>query len=79
MDRKLSCPKCAKPMEEGFALDRDRAAAVSTWVAGQPERNFWFGLDIRDRKRIPIRTYRCPGCGYLESYADEETDVKEKG
>jgi hypothetical protein len=73
MDRKLNCPKCSEPMDEGFTLDRadhHHGKAVSTWIAGAPERSAWVGLKTKDRDNIPIRTFRCSGCGYLESYAN---------
>jgi hypothetical protein len=63
-------------MEEGFVLGLPgRAAlAVSTWIEGPPKRETFFGLNIRGRKRIRIRTFRCSGCGYLESYANNDSD-----
>jgi Domain of unknown function (DUF6487) len=69
------CPKCAKPMEEGFIINYSHAAAVpSTWIAGRPERSVWIGIDLglnlKGRQRIAITTYRCIGCGFMESYAN---------
>jgi hypothetical protein len=64
------CPKCQKPMEPGFVLDQTYGANIqSAWVEGEPERSFWTGVKLRGRERIPVSTYRCPRCGYLESYA----------
>jgi len=73
MDRKLNCPKCNGSMVEGFALDRTEGQGkwISTWIAGAPERSFWVGIKTSDRENIPIRTFRCSGCGYLESYANK--------
>ena len=41
------------------------------WVAGDPEYSFWMGggLKLRGKDRLDITTYRCPRCGYVESYA----------
>jgi hypothetical protein len=58
-------------MEEGFILDlaHGNARTVSQWVEGEPERSFWTGLKTKDRDKFQVATYRCAGCGYLESYA----------
>jgi acetone carboxylase gamma subunit len=42
---------------------------VPTWVQGEPERSIWMGLKLGDRRNLEVRTYRCPECGLLESYA----------
>jgi hypothetical protein len=73
------CPKCKSDMEKGFIADfKEEAGAitaagvmVSRWVEGEPEESFWTGLKLSDRRQMEIRTYRCFGCGYLESYAPE--------
>jgi hypothetical protein len=39
------------------------------WAEGQPERSFWTGVKVKDKERHPVSTFRCPACGYLESYA----------
>jgi hypothetical protein len=66
------CPKCQRGMEKGYIADfSDGDAVVSRWVEGEPERSSWAGTKMRDRRQMEIRTYRCLGCGYLESYAPE--------
>ena len=44
---------------------------VSQWVAGEPETSWWMGggLKLRGKEQLPVTTYRCRRCGYLESYA----------
>jgi predicted nucleic-acid-binding Zn-ribbon protein len=70
-----TCPKCSGRMEEGFVLDRTHGANLqSTWVAGFPTRSFWTGLKLRGLPTLPVTTFRCSGCGYLESYASETSD-----
>ena len=60
-------------MEQGFVLDHDYSArVVSQWAAGVPLKSFWSGTKLPDEKLIPIGTYRCSSCGYLESYARQE-------
>lgn len=58
-------------MQRGFVLDgRDNnRRAVSEWVEGAPEKSFWTGLRIGQRRVLPVTTYRCDRCGLLESYA----------
>jgi hypothetical protein len=58
-------------MEPGFVLDRNRFDdRQSTWMEGTLESNIWTGnVKTSERDQIPVTTYRCTGCGYLESYA----------
>jgi hypothetical protein len=57
-------------MEQGFTMDADHGSArVSKWVEGAPEKSFWTGTKTNGKKQLPVATYRCSGCGYLESYA----------
>jgi hypothetical protein len=69
-----NCAKCQGSMEPGFVLDRnyDRSEQ-NTWVDGAPEPSVWLGgVKTRKKEKIPIATYRCTTCGYLESYANSE-------
>ncbi|MEO5914545.1 MAG: hypothetical protein ABIS50_09960 [Luteolibacter sp.] len=57
-------------MAEGFILDVTHGSQlVSRWVAGKPEPSFWVGTKISGREQYKIQTFRCGGCGFLESYA----------
>jgi predicted RNA-binding Zn-ribbon protein involved in translation (DUF1610 family) len=59
-------------MEAGFVIDKDGSAgsfSAPEWAEGVPERSFWTGLNLKGRERHAVVTYRCPACGYLESYA----------
>lgn len=60
-------------MEPGFLLDRGHANASQEqqWVQGDVERSFWTGIKTKGREQHAVRTFRCPRCGYLESYAGE--------
>jgi uncharacterized Fe-S cluster-containing MiaB family protein len=62
-------------MEQGFLLDRGHANATQEqeWVQGEVERSWWVGIKTKGRERYAVRTFRCPRCGYLESYAGETT------
>jgi hypothetical protein len=67
------CPKCQGDMVQGFVADFAAAqTVVSTWVEGPPEKSVWYGTKVPQAKCIPIGTFRCVACGYLESYARPE-------
>lgn len=69
-NRAPECRKCSRAMEPGFLLDQTHGGvAQSSWVDGVPERSVWFGLKLKGRRRLLVTTYRCPDCGFLESYA----------
>jgi Domain of unknown function (DUF6487) len=68
----LPCPKCKGTMEQGFVLDYTHGArVVSQWAAGPPQKSFWTGTKMPDEAPIPIGTFRCSSCGFLESYAQD--------
>jgi hypothetical protein len=68
------CPKCHGAMEVGFVVDNTYGAvAASEWASGEPVYSIWTGMKMRGRERHPVITYRCAGCGFLESYAREES------
>jgi predicted nucleic-acid-binding Zn-ribbon protein len=67
------CPKCGSGMEQGFVFDNDHGnRRIGQWVAGAPLKSFWTGTKLPDKELVPIGTYRCSSCGYLESYARQE-------
>ena len=67
-----SCAKCAGTMERGFVVDQGHGlVTVGDWIAGPPEKSFWFGLTLRGKPRLKVATWRCRRCGFLESYAAE--------
>jgi hypothetical protein len=82
-----ACPKCDGEMIQGFvgALaggPRWVSRSVSTWQEGQPKKSFWTGVKrpwqsfwtgkFAEDAVLPIGTFRCSSCGYLESYARAE-------
>jgi hypothetical protein len=74
-ERRLECPRCRGRMEPGYVMDRgdQNSRHAAQWVEGPPERSFWTGLKLKDRAVLPVTTYRCAECGYLESYATVES------
>jgi hypothetical protein len=73
------CRHCDVVMEEGRLLDRGHAnqeEPPAFYQGTQPEEGAKvFGLPLfvvqwwDSRKKLGVATYRCPNCGYLESYA----------
>ena len=65
-----ACPKCSRKMASGFVIDQSYGiVTVSKWQAGQPQKSIWTGLKQFKDQQHEIVTWRCGGCGYLESYA----------
>lgn len=64
--REIACPKCKVAMQEGYLAEEARPAH---WYGGAPR--YWLGLAAFRwaKMQLPITVYRCPACGYLESYA----------
>jgi hypothetical protein len=57
-------------MEQGYLLDHTHGGQTAgEWVEGAPKRSFWTGVSLGGKQRIPITTWRCPTCGFLETYA----------
>ena len=66
------CLRCSAEMDEGFIMDATYGAnLVARWVAGAPEPAFFRVTKVRGKEMRKLETYRCPKCGYLESYANE--------
>ena len=71
------CPKCNGEMVQGFTYGRDGPnRVVSTWVEGAPEKSFWQSAKVPAEKCVPVGTFRCSVCGFLESYARPEFGAK---
>jgi hypothetical protein len=67
------CPKCNGEMVQGFTFESEGPKRiVTTWVEGAPEKGLWHSTKVPAEKCIPVGTFRCSGCGYLESYARPE-------
>jgi hypothetical protein len=65
----MTCPKCGSPMTTGFLLDQNQGPKQTEWIEGAPEKSFWTGLKLKDRRRFPVLADRCERCGFLELYA----------
>jgi hypothetical protein len=67
---RVECPKCGARMEAGYILDVAHGANLqSQWVEGPPDRSRWTGLKLKGRRKLPVTSYRCSRCGFLESWA----------
>lgn len=80
MQKDLKCPKCSGKMEEGVSVEY-KVIGSANFNSNNPKIETW-GKKIKNNffidsveKEIPITTYRCSKCGFLESYAfDLSTD-----
>ena len=75
MEGTVECIRCHAHMESGWVPDNtDGGLQRQNWSPGEPQPSFWTGLKVEKRdKVIPVTTFRCPNCGYLESYAIPQT------
>jgi hypothetical protein len=66
------CPKCEGNMVEGFVGDHSHGnLLVARWMAGKPRPGIFWEVDPTGVETRKVATFRCVGCGYLESYAAE--------
>ena len=74
----IQCPKCNSVMVQGFIFDRADGGQcrVINWVEGAPDKAFWTVTKIPEEKCVPVGTFRCSVCGFLESYARPEFAAK---
>jgi hypothetical protein len=68
-NKEHECPKCRARIEWAFIVGYSHMnqMRVSNWVEGVPEKGWWLGLSVKDKRSLPVTTYRCVSCGYLES------------
>lgn len=68
-----TCPKCAGDMQRGFVFGYQdgQLRFPPYWAAGVPQWSFWMGIKRPRGKLIPVGTFRCSSCGFLEEYARE--------
>ena len=67
------CPKCNGEMAQGFLFEIDgQLRKVDTWVEGAPQKAWIWSVKIPADKCVPVGTFRCSACGFLESFARPE-------
>jgi len=66
------CPKCSVALERGVVVDHAHYGLpmLQSWVAGVATKHWFTGLQVPRGRKMPVATWRCPSCGYLESYAN---------
>jgi len=76
--KSIRCPKCNGEMVQGFIFDRADGGQrrISSWVEGAPEKAFWTVTKVSMEKSVPVGTFRCSVCGFLESYSRPEFAAK---
>jgi hypothetical protein len=64
-------------MVQGFLFESEGARrVVITWVEGAPEKSWLGSVKVPNEKCIPVGTFRCSECGFLESYARPKFGAK---
>lgn len=67
-----TCLRCGGEMEEGFLLDETNGGFRATqWVGEAPVKSVWTGVKTRGRRKLPVKAFRCVGCGAVDLYALE--------
>jgi hypothetical protein len=82
MSKAGECIRCHAQMESGWVPDNTHSGLQrQNWSPGEPQPSFWTGLKVGKDQVIPVTTFRCPKCGYLESYAipQSQNDVLVSG
>lgn len=70
MNESVECIRCHAKMEVGFVPDNTHSGFQQPkWSPGVPQPSFWTGLKLKADSVIPVTTFRCLKCGYLESFA----------
>jgi hypothetical protein len=75
-EERLTCPRCRGDMGDGFLLESGdyNWPSVTRWVEGAPEQKRWTGLNLKGRRVLRVRAFRCERCGCLELHAPEAPD-----
>ncbi len=70
---RVECIRCHANMESGWVPDNTHAGLQrQNWSPGEAQPSFWTGLKVEKKDKVfPVTTFRCPNCGYLESYAPQ--------
>lgn len=74
MDESVKCIRCQARMECGYLPDGGDTNLLFRhwWAAGTYKLDCWKHPKVSRDQLVPVTTYRCPNCGYLESYAMQE-------
>jgi hypothetical protein len=74
MSKAVECIRCHAQMESGWVPDNTHSGLQrQNWSPGEPQPSFWTGLKLEKDQVLPVTTFRCPTCGYLESYATPQS------
>jgi hypothetical protein len=69
MPSDFRCSKCGGEMQEGLVVDLNYAGILqSMWVEDPAGQSVGSGA-TNGKRKVKTKTYRCSGCGYLDSYA----------
>lgn len=85
MPNQPTCTDCNQELELGFIPDASYATVFQThWHPGTPEDSRFLGMkmpsaigkEVPNIKHdstvmVPVKAYRCPGCGVLKFFAEK--------
>ncbi len=71
LEQKYVCSVCDVPMVDGQVLDVGHMNMPHEphWLEGKLERGLVSPLKLDGRRLMSVRTYRCPRCFRLQSFA----------
>jgi hypothetical protein len=73
----MICPKCKGNLERGYIPDFDfNLVVLSSWQQGEPKKSRLTLTKKPTAKGIPIASFRCSQCGFIEFYADTRFAAK---
>ena len=65
-----TCPKCDGAMTVGVVLNGLQGGQLMPcWVEGIPEQTYFGNLKLRNVRAMPVSSFRCGACGYIELFA----------
>jgi len=71
----IQCVKCGTAMEPGYIPDRNMGwYDPRKWFPGALRLTGLKGVAKNKSTPLHVISYRCSGCGYIESYALKEED-----
>jgi len=66
----IKCAKCNSTMQRGHVPDREAGGyGPQKWFPGELEVGALGGVSKSEHAPIYVITFRCEGCGFLDSYA----------
>jgi hypothetical protein len=77
MNKNTTCSECGGKMQDGYILDYTYSGKdISSWVEGEPVKDFWDGgLSQRGKRVFRIVAFCCESCGFLKLYTGSDISL----